>query len=359
MRGVLFLGLAALVVGGCAGADGAAGASCTAAEIDGVKTISCDDGTAITLQDGVGENGQDGAGCTVTALPDGTTEITCEDGTSAVVNDGEDALCAVTMHEGGTATITCPGQDPLDVVLAQAGPTTIEGSVTIENTADLAKLAGVTEVTGDIKLAGVANVTLDVEKVGGDILNADRIDELNVAAWDNQLETLSLPNLKTIGGTIFLSGSGLTSVELPMLETAYSVEIQMAPNLATLDISSLSTVDKGLYAVETALEGFDAPAIQKVPGDLRVEHNDKMTDFAAPMLESAGRLWLEYNPILVTFDLTGLTTGIDDCMVFGQPKLAACMVDNQLEESCAIYKNDEQMDGCQCDPNDLTSATCN
>lgn len=68
----------------CNGAAGQDGSSCSVTDnADGTKTISCDDGTEVTLSDGA-----DGTSCSVQTGTDGTRTITCDDGTSAVINDG-------------------------------------------------------------------------------------------------------------------------------------------------------------------------------------------------------------------------------------------------------------------------------
>ncbi len=89
---------------GCAGGD-----SCSVVDNgDGTATISCDDGTTVTVNDGMdgidgtnGTNGTDGAAglpgmagtsCTVMDNGDGTRTISCEDGTTATVADGADAI---------------------------------------------------------------------------------------------------------------------------------------------------------------------------------------------------------------------------------------------------------------------------
>ena len=56
---------------------------------NGTKTILCDDGTSVVVNDGAA--GAAGSGCTVTDNGDGTKTIACDDGTSVVVRDGRDA----------------------------------------------------------------------------------------------------------------------------------------------------------------------------------------------------------------------------------------------------------------------------
>ncbi len=85
---------------GSNGTDGTNGTSCTVTDNgDGTKTIACDDGTTVTVNDGV-----DGS-CTVADNGDGTKTITCDDGTSVTVNNGDPGLPAGATP-GLAATIT-------------------------------------------------------------------------------------------------------------------------------------------------------------------------------------------------------------------------------------------------------------
>ncbi len=109
----------ALIIGlvgftGCKGEDGADGNSCTVAQSsDGeTATITCTDGTSFTVASGTngadGSDGVDGNDCTVSEDTDGTKTITCEDGTSVTVLDGTDGKsCTVQDNGNATYTITC------------------------------------------------------------------------------------------------------------------------------------------------------------------------------------------------------------------------------------------------------------
>ncbi len=88
---VFLFALIALASTGCsgdAGADGEDGTSCTVTDNgDGTVTISCEDGTEVTISDG--QDGTDGESCTIVDNGDGTKTITCGDVT-VTVTDGED-----------------------------------------------------------------------------------------------------------------------------------------------------------------------------------------------------------------------------------------------------------------------------
>lgn len=84
------------------GDRGERGHSCTVTDSgDGARIIACEDGTEVTITDGVdgeqGSKGDKGDSCTVTDNGDGTKTLSCEDGTEVVVRDGAkgaDSACA-------------------------------------------------------------------------------------------------------------------------------------------------------------------------------------------------------------------------------------------------------------------------
>lgn len=80
-----------------------------------------------------GTSGDSGSGCTVTDNGDGTKTITCADGTKVTVSDGDGGIsgtgCTAVQEDGGAITVTCgdasvtiggPGQP--DAALAAPGP---------------------------------------------------------------------------------------------------------------------------------------------------------------------------------------------------------------------------------------------
>ncbi len=81
---------------GSNGLPGPAGSSCSITDnLDGTKTIDCEDGTSVTVYDGEdgiqglpGLPGADGGSCTVADNGNNTYTISCDDGTSIVISDG-------------------------------------------------------------------------------------------------------------------------------------------------------------------------------------------------------------------------------------------------------------------------------
>ncbi len=118
----------AIALGACGGTAGPPGSSCTIRDDDGGTgaTITCGDGTTVHLSHGSngtngrngtngtngasganGTNGADGLPCTVVANDAGTSTITCADGTTVTVRNGQNANCTVTTADGGAITVSC------------------------------------------------------------------------------------------------------------------------------------------------------------------------------------------------------------------------------------------------------------
>ena len=175
MIGLALIAGALLAAPAC-GSSGKDGDSCTVADNgDGTSTISCDDGTSVTVGDG--KDGEDGTSCSITDNGDGTKTITCDDGTEVTVNDG--ASCTIEDNGDGTKTITCDdgtvvvtdGDDGED---GQNGGnvevTALHGSDFLE-AEDFAAgkymaVATIDSVTADV--AGVVTVHFTVETADGD-----------------------------------------------------------------------------------------------------------------------------------------------------------------------------------------------
>jgi hypothetical protein len=123
--GVVFM----LVLYGCGASNGK---SCTVADNgDGTKTISCEDGASVTVSDGVdgtngtdgtngmdgndGTDGTDGSSCSVVDNGDGTKTISCTDGTSVTLSDGADGA------DGTDGTDGVDGVDGTNCTVADNG----------------------------------------------------------------------------------------------------------------------------------------------------------------------------------------------------------------------------------------------
>ena len=98
---------AALGLGACSGPGGADGSSCSVTDDGaGTKTIACEDGTRVTVEDG--GPGTAGGSCTLADNGDGTKTLSCDDGTRLVVTSGEDGQPGAPGEDGQPGA---PGED--------------------------------------------------------------------------------------------------------------------------------------------------------------------------------------------------------------------------------------------------------
>ena len=169
---------------GCEGPAGAPGTSCSIADNgDGSATISCTDGSAITVENGKdgtngtdgtdgtdgadGADGSNGSSCTVTDNLDGTKTIACEDGTTVTVSDGTDGKsCTVVDNGDGTDTITCSDGTSVTVSDGADGK-----DLLIENFH-----GGATLAEEEFETAGMYLVTADIQSATADSAGKVTVD---------------------------------------------------------------------------------------------------------------------------------------------------------------------------------------
>lgn len=98
------------LLAGCGETQGPPGAGCTLRRDDAGSgaTITCGDGTAIHVADGLrGADGADGTRCTLSTDDAGVRTIACGDGTSVTVTNGASAGCTVMSSDAGVTTVRC------------------------------------------------------------------------------------------------------------------------------------------------------------------------------------------------------------------------------------------------------------
>jgi OmcA/MtrC family decaheme c-type cytochrome len=182
---VVLLALAAVALGsvGCTGPrgpDGAPGSGCVVKAADGgVKTITCADGTSVTVGNG------DAGSCTVSATTDGGVKtITCADGTSVTVGNGEPGTsCTVGTSDAGLKTVTCtdgtsvtvspdPPIPPSVLGLAQDLPGLV---------VKIVSLAGGSGPGGNLESGDTVSVTFTLQTKAGAPLPLAAVD--NTGIW--------------------------------------------------------------------------------------------------------------------------------------------------------------------------------
>ncbi len=90
-----------IIFSGCQGPAGEEGSSCSSKDNgDGTVTVSCTDGTSVTLAYGQdGTNGDAGSSCSITTKTDGGRVVSCSDGTIADLPNG--TACSISDVDGG------------------------------------------------------------------------------------------------------------------------------------------------------------------------------------------------------------------------------------------------------------------
>ncbi len=188
---------------GTAGAAGKDGTSCTSKDNgNGTKTITCTDGTSISLADGptgttgatgaTGNNGQDGAAgkdgtaCSVKANGDGTKTVSCTDGTAVNLADGATGAagkdgaaakpCTVKDNGNGTKTISCPDGTTVSVANGLAGANGL--GVQIPNFHGIGYLTSTGEYLNGAKTKAVATITAASADVNGKVMVDFKVADL-------------------------------------------------------------------------------------------------------------------------------------------------------------------------------------
>jgi hypothetical protein len=168
---------------------------------------------------------------------------------------------------------------------------------------DLATLAGVTRITGDLSLEPQGLMTVELPSL-------QRVDgQLNLGS-NSSLTTISFPALTQVGGQLNLPSN-----------TA----------LTTLNLEALASVGNRFFLTGVpALENFSAPLLETIGGTLMVWGADALETLAFPRLSSvAGAITVEQAaalkalsfPVLST--AAGLTIGsLPQLTELGAPQLA-------------------------------------
>lgn len=187
-----------------------------------------------------------------------------------------------------------------------AGPDTVEGDAIVTDAADLAALAGVRAIAGDLV---VEQTTLDavelplLEEVGGD-----------VRVWENDaLATLALPSLALVGGDLSLYDDPVLD-SLAGLSRLRSVGGTLSLNRleALVDLrglEALETVGADLYVFhDVSLASLDGLAsLRSVGGEIDLWETYALASATFPVLESVGgKLDLFEADALVSLSLPAL-----------------------------------------------------
>ena len=303
MNRILTLGLA-LPLALAAGCSGNNAKSCTTTTSGDVQTLTCPDGTSATVnKGGAGTTGTPGKTTlvSVVAEPAGTN---CGNGGSAIETG---------IDTNGDGTLAATEVTSTSYVCSTTSPTsdTIVGSVIVRNSFDLAQLAGVKTITGDLfvtQIDGLTSISLpSLEHIRGGLV-----------MYSVSLTSVSMPALVDVGrrmqmrddsndGTITSLGFGsLTKVGSLSLQQLYALpDLSGLSHLANVE----EDIDLGNLSV-TTLDPITA-AFGTAAGSIYIQSNDNLTDVSAlSSLVGIGSLYISSCPI-TDLPLTSLTSVID------------------------------------------------
>jgi len=144
----------------------------------------------------------------------------------------------------------------------------LQGSYVIRNSLDAYLISNVTSITGDLEIVapGLKELELvNLESLGGGLLVHD----------NDVLEELSLPTLKSVGGS----------------EAGFGVRIHGNENLAVVDLDALGTVEKEDLQIHnnSSLAAIFLGSLLSVAGEFAISSNPLLTEISLPKLRSIGR----------------------------------------------------------------------
>ncbi len=231
----------ALAVGACAADDGApgkagpageagAGTSCSVTDNgDGTSTISCEDGTSVTVQGGA--TGDAGSGCTVTDNGDGTKTIKCDDGTSVTVSDGDGGV-AKPGKPGLNAGET-PGLEVVPTVTPPANSTDFAVGEKIVVTFELKDKAGL-----PLEMADFSTLSLYMSGPQDVLKTVAAVKLLNTTTDRSASEHHYVNLLTTTNANLVVNGNILTYTMEPVTDEepgTYTIGLRATPKDFPLD----------------------------------------------------------------------------------------------------------------------------
>jgi hypothetical protein len=260
-------------------------------------------------------------GCSVSDNADGTHTLTCEDGSQTTFSDGVSGVDGV---DGVNGEDGANGED------GESGGVgaLLEGSFTIKNSADVAMLQEVEEITGSLLIdaSGLGSLSLPkLQRVGThlefrnntfDTFDMPALVEVggNVLLYNNSalVSIESLDGLDEIPGALQVSGSPLL-VSLEGLEGVTSVGSWLTISAPVTDLLPLSNLTSaGALTIQsntlTDLSGLDA--LTTVDGSVNISQNTTLESLSGldALTTVGGGLSITNNPALTDLGLGKLDT---------------------------------------------------
>ena len=233
------------------------------------------------------------------------------------VGEGEDEATGTERgpcYGNGTCDegLTCASDVCVQLGGGEGEPcVTIEGSITLENSLDVAAMANTCVVTGNMVIGdGLTSLTLArLEAVGGDILVSGR-----------SLTDVSLPLLATVGARFFLQDlPALATLSLPALRTVGTLLVHGTPLLDAISVPSLVSAE-GFNITSVGPTLISAPLLETL-GDFSLFETG-VTSLSLPELVTSSIVILR-NPSLRSLAMPKLVAG--KTMIVGEnPALVVC-----------------------------------
>ncbi len=124
---------------------------------------------------------------------------------------------------------------------------------------------------------------------------------------NNQIVTLNMPHLETVGYGFLYKNTALTTLNAPNLKTVGYEFLYKNTALTTLNAPNLKKVGDGFLYHNTALTTLNAPNLKTV-GHYFLLYNTALTTLNVPNLEKVGYDFLYYNTALTTLNAPNLKT---------------------------------------------------
>lgn len=178
------------------------------------------------------------------------------------------------------------------------------GSITVSSADDLAALANVQYITGDLIIETVDGGALtlpELKVVGGRIQSARDPWDAGPSPYLETLRSVSLPALEQAGAVNIWNARALTSLSLPKLARVGELYITYNDALTAMDLSSLARADF-----------------------IRVWNNPVLPALSLPELAYVNSFDISSNNVLATLTAPRLTFVRDLLAISGNPMLFEC-----------------------------------
>lgn len=200
----------------------------------------------------------------------------------------DDGGTGVPAHPDASVADSGPGDASAGLERDSGAPDPCAGDVVLEADDDVAAIAECTRISGSLTLTGEGLTTVELpllETVDG-----------NLAVMASGLESVELPALGFVGQDLRVFGNKrLVRIALPLLATTIrSVLVGEDPSpdgqpmLTSIELPSLSQIGAGY-------------------GALRIFGNRALSSLQLPVLELAGDIAIDANPALTELDLPALS----------------------------------------------------